>query len=92
MTTWDLKITNRYQAHISYQHTPKKFGGPEGHNWTLRNRLYSRNIVLPGMNGTWTSLKECKRRARLAYLLWFTVTLLRGTDDPTIIGREFFDV
>lgn len=92
MIRYELSPTKRYVLSIYIQQTPKKFGGPKGHNWQMMDVRYSRSIVLPGMNGTWVTLKECKRRAMLAYLLWFVVRLLRDTDDPAKIDREFFDV
>lgn len=73
------------------QKTPKKFGGPQGWNWGLSDRHYSMNLVSAGAGGTWTTLKECKRRAMIAYLFWFTVKLLRKTDDPRKICG-FYDV
>ena len=92
MNYYHLKITPRYECHLYSQETPKKFGGPGGWNWTLRDKAHHMNLVMAGADGSWTTLKECKRRAMLAYLLWFTVKLLRKTDNPRIIGDEFYYV
>ena len=81
MIVYDLTVADRYQLTASIQQTPKKFGGPKGHNWGLRDRKSAINIVLPGMNGTWVTLRECKRRAMLAYIMWFVIKLLENEDD-----------
>lgn len=91
MIRYEIAATNRYRCHIYMQKTPKKFGGPRGYNWGLSDRHYSMNCVSAGMDGAWTTLKECKRRALLAYLFWFTLKLLRKTDDPKKIG-DYYDV
>ena len=91
MKNCDMDVNSRYKIHISQQQTPKRFGGIEGWNWTLRDRYYGRNIVLPNF-GHKINLREAKRRSMLAYLLWFTVKLVRETDDPRVIDMEFFHV
>lgn len=92
MVRYSIDVTPRYKIYAYQQETPKKFGGPQGWNWQLRDKNHYTNLVLPGHEGSWTTLKECKRRAMLAYLLWFTIKLLRKTDDPRKIGNEFYDV
>jgi hypothetical protein len=88
MQYWTITIANRYILSIHYQETPKKFGGPRGYNWSLRDQKYFRNIILPGMNGSWVTLEECKRRSKIAFLVWFTLKLMRNTKDPKIIDPE----
>ena len=87
-----MRVGNGFILTIHKVNTPKRFGGPKGWNWQMRDMKWSRNVVLPGANGTWTTLRECKRRAMLAYILWFTVMLLQNKRDPRNIDGEFLSV
>ena len=83
-----LNPSDRYKCYIYKRHLPDSINK---YNWVFRDRDHSMNLVMAGVSGSHVTLAECKRRSMLAYIFWFAVMLLRGTDNPRDI-RKFYDV
>ena len=84
--SYTLFPTRNYKIYIYRSKKPDC--NPREWNWTLRDMTYSRNIVLPGMDAQYKSLKECKRRSILAYMLVIVLRLLKKNKHPDALKHD----